>query len=581
MKKYMLAFIITIPILMVAWIIVDSAEKSENTFNSNAERSEDDQAAIPQETELPVVIVNVDNLKVRSEPDGVLIKILPKGAEVTILAEENGFYRISCQEENDITEGYVRKEFLDVERSFEIEEGIALPGSEDDQGETDMVSLSDILREIEEYKSRFVELYSSNVLSDEYPDAEAEMVIEEYNFPSDSSEGASLTVYSVLSGKHLRYEVHYCGETGNSIINYYLCKNFVWVSRQNNYYSSFTLSSEYSDILYSTMEDWIITDDAAYIMHDDGELEKTDRTQLENEILMPGEVAAIENEQRQIEKFYRIAEEDYGLSNEQTQRWFDIATADDVFKGGIRAIRDLIFDDIDGNGMTDMVIMVNEPEMEYMYGTGALYFYMNEDEPYCFEDEEFPFYFPLNICYGDLNEDGNVEIAFALRGTGNGGSGDWYKAILSYTGDTMERLGIPSDQEPDYYDEGLEVGVTMEPEPDTYTAYCSYLDESITFHASNGWDGDTQKAYLAEAPKRVGGNLRGFYNLQVVEWEGRDALQVMEYLCGEGGNAHCVGWAYFILVWDEQGNGSVADWWVEGNLGDSGLIFYSAEDLTL
>ena len=56
---------------------------------------------------------------------------------------------------------------------------------------------------------------------------------------------------------------------------------------------------------------------------------------------------------------------------------------------------------------------------------------------------------------------------------------------------------------------------------------------------------------------------------------------MMEYLCGEGGNAHCVGWAYFILVWDEQGNGSVADWWVEGNLGDSGLIFYSAEDLIL
>lgn len=467
-----------------------------------------------------------------------------------------------------------------VEEYGQSEEETVLPESADDQGETDIASL-DILREIEEYRSKFIESYTSNALSDEFPDVKPEMIIEEHDFPSDSSEGASLTVYSGLWGKHLRYELHCYGEAGNSVINYYLCKNFVWVSRQNNYYSSQTSSAEYSDILYSTIENWIITDDAAYIMHDNGELEETDRARLESEICMPDEVAAIGNEQKQIEKFYRIAEEDYGLSHEETQRWFDIIMEDDILDGGIRAIRDLIFDDIDGNGMTDMVIMVNEPEMEYMYGTGALYFYMNEDEPYCFEDEEFPFYFPLNICYGDLNEDGNVEIAFALQGTGNGGAGDWYKAILSYTGDTMERLEIPSDQEPDYYDEGLEVGVTMEPEPDTYTAYCSYLDESITFHASNGWDGDTQKAYLAEAPKRVGGNLRGFYNLQVVEWEGRDALQVMEYLCGEGGNAHCVGWAYFILVWDEQGNGSVADWWVEGNLGDSVLIFYSAEDLTL
>lgn len=325
----------------------------------------------------------------------------------------------------------------------------------------------------------------------------------------------------------------------------------------------------------------------------ESETEKIENTETEEEILspepMPTTEPVLEEEQKEVidytqantEKFYEIADENYGLSHEQAQRWFDIATEDDVFKGGIRAIRDLIFDDIDSNGMIDMVIMVNEPEMEYMYGTGALYFYMNEDEPYCFEDEEFPFYFPLNICYGDLNEDGNVEIAFALQGTGNGGSGDWYKAILSYTGDTMERLEIPSDRKPDYHDEGLTVDVTLELAPETYTAYCPYLEESITFHATNHWDDDARKAYIEEDPSRGGCNLRGFYNLQIVDWEGRDALQVMEYLYGEGGNAHCVGWAYFILIWDEQGNGSVADWWVEGNLGDSGLIFYSLEDFLL
>ena len=212
--------------------------------------------------------------------------------------------------------------------------------------------------------------------------------------------------------------------------------------------------------------------------------------------------------------------------------------------------------------------------MKYMYGTGAIYFYMNGEEPYCFIDEAVPFFY-CDICYADLNGDGNVEIAVALRGTGNGGSGDWYQVMFSYTGSTMERLEFPSDYD-DEYEAEFRVSVTMEPEPDTYTAYCSYLDESITFQARNGWDGDTQKAYLAEAPKVVGGNLRGYCDLQIVTWQGRDALRVGEYLCGEGGNAHGVGWAYFILVWDKQGNGSVADWWVEGNTWNKGgLIFYS------
>ena len=305
---------------------------------------------------------------------------------------------------------------------------------------------------------------------------------------------------------------------------------------------------------------------------------------------MPATEPALEVEQEEVidytqantEKFYQYAEEVCGLSHKETQRWFDIITDDGVFDSGFREISDLIFDDIDDNGMTDMVIMVQEPQMEYMPGKGAVYFYMNEEPPYCFmgTNEYLPFFRPMNLCHADLNGDGNVEIALALNGFGNGGSGDWYKVLFSYTGSTMERLEFPSDSD-DEYEVGLKISVIMEPEQDTYTAYCPYLDESITFQARNIWEGETQLAYLADAPKEVGYNIRGYYDLKIVTWQGRDALQVREYLCGEGGNVHCVGEACFILVWDEQGNGSVADWWVEGNLGDSGLIFYSAEDLTL
>ena len=475
--------------------------------------------------------------------------------------------------ESEYTDAGSAKSAISAEEYSQSEEEMIPLELVDNQDKTDMVSLLDILREIEEYKSRFIELYTSNASED----TEAEMIIEKHDFPSDNDGGASLTVYSRLSGKHLRYELHYYGETGNSVINYYLCDNFVWISRQNNYYSSLTLSAEYSDVLYSTMENWIITDDAAYIMHDNEELKEMDRTQLESDIPMPDEIAVVEKEQRQIEKFYRTAEEDCGLSHEEAQRWFDIVKEDDILDGGAGEIRDLLFDDIDGNGMTDMIIMVQETEMKYMYGTGAIYFYMNEEEPYCFTDEEVPFFY-WNICYADLNRDGNVEIAIALMGTGNGGTGDWHKVLFSYTGSTMERMEFPSDfdYDDDEYEVGLHVDVIMEPEPDTYTAYCPYLDESIPFQARNTYEGESQLAYLEEAPKDVGGNLRGYYDLQIVTWKGRDALQVGEYLCGEGGNAHRVGYAYFILIWDEQGNGSVADWWVEGNTENTGgLIFYS------
>ena len=256
-------------------------------------------------------------------------------------------------------------------------------------------------------------------------------------------------------------------------------------------------------------EDNAIEADADIIMEDKaGETDVSGQTQEQEKV--------VDNTQANTERFYQAAEEEFGLSPEETQRWFDIVMEDDIFDGGSREISNLIFDDIDSNGKTDMIIMVQETEMKYLYGTGALYFYMNEEEPYCFTDVEFPFFGDMNICHADLNGDGNVEIAFALQGTDPGGTGDWNKAI----------------------------------------------------QASNIYEGDRQKAYLAEAPKGVGSNSRGYCDLQIVMWEGRNALQVMEYLYGEGGVVHCVGWAYFILVWDEQGNGNVADWWVKGELYD-------------
>ena len=271
----------------------------------------------------------------------------------------------------------------------------------------------------------------------------------------------------------------------------------------------------------------------------------------------------IDNTRANTEYFYQAAEESYGLSYDQVQGLLDIVMEDDIFAGGVREISGLLFDDIDGNGETDMIIRVQETEMKYIYGTGSLYFYMNGEKTYCFEDENFPYYGDTSICYADLNGDGWVEVVYETQGTGVGAVGDWHMAVFRYKGNAMERLEIPSDLDADA---GIKIDVIMEAEQDTYTAYCPYFDESIAFQATNAWEGEMQKEYLAQAPIEVGGNCRGYCSLQLVDLEDRNALQVAEYLSGEGGTMHCVGWAYFILVWDEQGNGSVADWWVEGEL---------------
>lgn len=81
-------------------------------------------------------------------------------------------------------------------------------------------------------------------------------------------------------------------ETGQCSIDYYLCKDFVLISRKNDYYSSWVLTAGYSDVLYSTIENWIIIDENTYILHSDGELEKIEKSQLEVPMLEEIEIYA-------------------------------------------------------------------------------------------------------------------------------------------------------------------------------------------------------------------------------------------------------------------------------------------------
>lgn len=114
----------------------------------------------------------------------------------------------------------------------------------------------------------------------------------------------------------------------------------------------------------------------------------------------------------------------------------------------------------------------------------------------------------------------------------------------------MIEMELPSE-----YADRTEIGVrvTQEMQEDTYSAHCSYFDETIVFRAPNCF----------EPYGGGGGNCRGFYNLRCVEYKGGSAVEASEYLYGEGGHSHAVGIAKFIIVWDEDGNSRVDKWWVE------------------
>lgn len=131
----------------------------------------------------------------------------------------------------------------------------------------------EISMEIDSYMTRFTELYTSGVMDgNDYINIEEREI-----YLEDGSTIATLRIYTDLENRCLRYKVNMYGETMQSILNYYFCDNFVLISRQNDYYSSWILSETVeNDILYSNIYKWIIMDGVSYIWQDNGELKETD-----------------------------------------------------------------------------------------------------------------------------------------------------------------------------------------------------------------------------------------------------------------------------------------------------------------
>lgn len=245
------------------------------------------------------------------------------------------------------------------------------------------------------------------------------------------------------------------------------------------------------------------------------------------------------------------------IDRQDGEKCLQILLDDDVFQSGEKKLTGLKINDIDRNGQVDMLAMVLDAEETPFYGSGGLWFYMNEDEPYCFEEEDCSFYGWFDTFWADVDNDENIEIVFSAQGTGCGAVGDSYKAVFKYKDHAIVRMALPSDFGEDY-DQGLGVDLIQEPETDSYSAYCPYFDERIYFHSENieGWEPPSEA-------RSVGGNIRGFYDLCVAEYEGQKVLQASEYLNGEGGIVHGVADAKFLITWEEDGTPQVIKWWIE------------------
>lgn len=275
----------------------------------------------------------------------------------------------------------------------------------------------------------------------------------------------------------------------------------------------------------------------------------------------------------QAEEFLAKGKEQ-GISKAELKSFYRRLLVDDLWNGIVwktdwkdfsRQLNDWIIADLDRNGQKDMIVMAGEGRVAV---PGEIRLYFNGESACILKDEnayyEDGFVFGSSFWEGpfmaDLDNDGNLELLFAVGNGGNGGPGGRDNCLLRHEGDRwVECLQeLPNDEDRGGLEIGLRISV-IHTGVDRYEAYCPYLEERVEFDAKN-----LREISEDEFGQIAGANIRGFFDFQCVKYEGKNALQCREYLCGEGGNAHGVGEAVFLLVWDADGVCRVADWWLEG-----------------
>ena len=118
----------------------------------------------------------------------------------------------------------------------------------------------------------------------------------------------------------------------------------------------------------------------------------------------------------------------------------------------------------------------------------------------------------------------------------------------------MNLPGEDVEEFTDNDDVGYRIKVLIGSKENEYKAVCDALGQTVVFYAEYAVyeDGTRVRPFLTE-DEEVGGNCRGYAGFSIVERDGREYLQATEYLYGEAGLVQCVGYATFLIDWEEGG----------------------------
>ncbi len=279
-----------------------------------------------------------------------------------------------------------------------------------------------------------------------------------------------------------------------------------------------------------------------------------------------GEVYVEENK---LQKDWTGRTADLDMSIQEKEAWYARVTEDFPHAEESYEIRGIYYEDMDQNGSRDLLLLLKlrdgmiTPDSYY----GAyLCIYMNEDPVYF---KAYNGFYPglRQVLYGDVDGDGYTEIIYSIDTGGNGGNGSAEKSILKYKSHTLMQMYFPGDdleELEEAVDEGYVVKVLYGREENEYNAVCDSLGQSIKFRGKYAVDEDgRRRVYNTQKDGLAGGNCRGYTQFSIITKDGRDYLQAMEYLMGEGGTSHGIGWAVFLMDWDENGEPYVLDFSVK------------------
>ncbi len=160
----------------------------------------------------------------------------------------------------------------------------------------------------------------------------------------------------------------------------------------------------------------------------------------------------------------------------------------------------------------------------------------------------------------DFDQDGYVEIVYSINTGGVGAAGSYEKCLLKYKNHTFEQMKLPNDFPEEDQDIGIQISVLAGKERNQYIAFCPYLNSKVSFQRKTASDNNEITIRKGD---EVGGNVRGYSQIEVMDVNGSKVLILREYLNGENGINDKIADAVFTVRFNEKDEAYIADYSID------------------